>query len=223
MFAPRLDEESYLRLVMNRPEQRSRLAPVRGVGIGPSIQKQLDSCKCAEARRMMQRRRSGMVPGIDQFGLGSDKRCDFLGVRPANCGEEGHGLRINRFGRGALLNLDTKLRALIDPGAKQTNLVVRKRSRRWHLQSAVTADDTTYELARAAVARNDYRAIITAAKSRLPAIEPKACLLHFGSMAGMALLGKQRLDVFFEIDLDLCGFRQFRLCGSQYREAKEKD
>jgi hypothetical protein len=85
-------------------------------------------------------------------------------------------------------------------------------SGRRHLEAAVTINEALDELAFGGVADVDHRAVIAAPKSVLTLVETKSGLLDFIAVAGVAFLGEDGLDVFFEINFPIGGRGEIR-CG----------
>src|SRR5262249_23306380 len=125
---------------------------------------------------------------------------------------------IDGFRGSVFLYLDTEVGPLIDPGAQDSDLVFGERTSRRHLQSAVAVHQAPDKLAFRALARNDNRPVVTAPKGVLALVEPKAGLLHFVTVAGVTLLGKDRLHIFFEVNLDVGGRGELGLSGRQDSE-----
>src|SRR5205814_9445285 len=115
-------------------------------------------------------------------------------------GDERGEFRIDRRGRLLLGNLVAEFGALIDPRAKDADVVRRQGTARRHLHPAVAVDQTAYQLAVRAVAWNDDRPVVTAPEGVLPKIEPEPGLLHFGPVTAVAILREQRFHVGLIID-----------------------
>ena len=147
---------------------------------------------------------SGVAPAavvrIDELGIGGDQLPDGLGIAGADGRDERREFGIDRLRRGFFLDLDAELGALVDPGAENSDLFIGERAGGRHLQAAVAIHEAADEFACGAVARDDHRAVIAAAERVLALVEPKAGLLDVFAVAGVALLRKQRLDIFFVVD-----------------------
>src|SRR5262249_28608742 len=112
-----------------------------------------------------------------------DELFDCFGIRGADGRNEGCQLRVHRLGGRLLLDFDPEVRALVYPGAQEPDLIIRERTGRRHLESAIAIDQPADELTAGAVAGNDYRPVVAAAEGGLAAVEPEPCLLHFRAMA----------------------------------------
>jgi len=171
---------------------------------------------------VLERRVTGPIVRTDQVGTGSDQLSDGFGIAGAGGRNECRELWIDGLRRSVILDLDTEVGALVDPGAEDSDLLIWERTSGRHLQAAVAVDEPTDKFAFGAVARDDDRAIIAAPQSVLPLVEAEAGLLGVFAVTGVALLGEDRLDVLFEVDFSVRGWWELGLTERQGQHDKEK-
>ena len=115
---------------------------------------------------------------------------------------------------------------LVDPGAQQADFLGGQFfPDRRHDNASDQASDDTHQLALSTFVRNNDRARIAPLHRGAAAVEPKAALLHRGTMANLAAGVEKRLDVAGEVDFFQrgCGKRRpLRLTeGGLVQPAKE--
>jgi len=200
------EEKADFRFVGDSPEERSGFALVTGVGVGTLGEETLHGFDVAEAGGVVEEGGSGAVVGVDEFGVGGEKLRGGGQIFGADGRDECGELGVHRD-RGRLSgDLDAEVSSLVDPGAEDADFVIGKWAGRGHLEATIAVDKTENEFAASAVSGHDDGAVIAAAHGVLPFIESETGLLGVVTVAGVTLLGKDRLDFLFEVDF-VCGGR----------------
>ena len=206
-----VEEQTDLGLVVQAPEERRGFSLVAGVRVGPMFKEQFHRREIAKAGGVLERHGTRQIVRVDESGAGADQPFHGFGVAGADGRDQRRELRIDGFRRGVILDLNAEIGTLVDPGAEDSDLLIRERTGGRHLQSAVTIDEPANEFAFGAAARNDDWAIIAAAERILALVEAESGLLGFFAMAGVAFLREDRLDVLLEVDLPVGGRWQLGL------------
>ena len=92
----------------------------------------------------------------------------------ASGGNQRSELRIHRRQGLIVLDLNTKIGALIDPCPQHSDLLIGQRTGGRHLQPTVPVHKPTNEFAGGAIARVYHRAVVAATQGVLPLVQPQA-------------------------------------------------
>src|SRR5215470_11274958 len=111
---------------------------------------------------MMQRGRTTSIFPPNQLGAGDDLPLDFAAIPGTDRSDQFRDFWVHWLARRLCDDVRAKLRALIYPGAQQSDFFVRERASGRHLQPAVAVHQTADQLAGGAVADFDDRSVIAA-------------------------------------------------------------
>ena len=136
----------------------------------------------------MQRRRAGCVLRRHERRVGGDQRFEGRAIVRAHSRNDRRDFRIDGRGRCFRPDLGPEVGALIDPRSQDADLVIRQRTGRRHLQSAVTVHEPLDQFAVRAVARRDDGSVVAAAQRGLPQVEAQPRLLGLEPVAGVTVL-----------------------------------
>ena len=127
----------------------------------------------------------------------------------AHSRDDRRDFRIDGLRRRSLRpDLGPEVCALIDPRSQDADLVIRQRTGRRHLQSAVTVHEPLDQFAVGAVARRDDRSVVAAAQRGLPQVEAQTRLLRLRSVTRVTVLREDRPHVGVVIDGPGCRRRK---------------
>src|SRR5689334_7347536 len=110
----------------------------------------------------MQRSRTTCILSLDHLGTSGDLLLDLTMISGANRANQRCDFGVYRPARRLRDDVGAKLRALIYPGAQQSNLIVRERPGGRHLHAAIAVHQAADQLAGGAVTDFDDWAVIAA-------------------------------------------------------------
>src|SRR5262245_25328030 len=111
----------------------------------------------------MQRGRTARIRSLNHLGIGGDLPLNLTALSGSYSGDQRRDFGINWLEWRLCDDVGAKLRALIYPGAQQSDFFVRERASGRHLQPAIAVHQAADQLASGAIADFDDRAVITAA------------------------------------------------------------